>query len=558
MKKLRLFLLAGLACMALTACEKDNEEETPDRVKTFGKFVMADTQLFRGEGKVVLDFDGANSKLLYENGDYVKINGEDFQLTKSGSGASTVWTANGTELTASKFYCAYVDGVNTGSVLTNFDGGGTYRFNLNTRLSQATNKILLGGVTDSNVLTLRPACAIIRLMANASYSDVKIGFDATKILKEGTMTINASEVTLSGSSYLAAVTNATGTGADLLSMEYNSEGGYWYVAVPVSGSVTTTLYLQWTVGGNVVRQKTSGQVTLTKGYVYDMGTERHSPFNVDGTSKCFFKVKNGMTGYVSFSPGNLQAKVVMIGGVHTEWRFAPTQYSYIGDNNVTNIIEPGLYYDLFGFGTSDWSGSGAAYYNSWSADDLTENYIQQSLVGSYANADWGVYNGPSIMYGSVASGTTWRTLTSTEWNYLLNNASRSGKGAFATVNGVPGVILLPDLNANSLSWVYEDEVEDGPSFTAGYTSYSTNVYSLSEWSKLEAAGVIFLPATGFRYGPEDDPMFSYEVTGYYWSSTYYGSHLANALKFTGSEVSIVQTNNSISNGYSVRLVHQQW
>lgn len=550
MKKLRLFLLAGLACMALTACEKDNEEEATGREKTFGKFVMADTQLFRGEGKVVLDFDEANSKLLYENGDYVKINGEDFQLTKSGSGSSTVWTANGTELTATKFYCAYADGVNTGNVLTNFDDAGTYRFNLNTRLSQATNKILLGGVTDSNVLTLLPACAIIRLNANSNYSNVKIGFEANKILKEGTMTITASEVTLSGSSYLAPVTDATGSTANLLSMEYSSEGDYWYVAVPISGSVNTTLYLQWTVGGQTVRQKTSGQVTLMKGYVYNMGTERHSPFNLDGTSKCKFKVSSAGRGiYVRFSPGNLQAK---FDGELAEWRFAPSQTAYIGSSNSTSLTGIGLWYDLFGFGTSEWMSGAVSYYsNAWSTESA--DYIKQNLVGSYANADWGVYNGSSIKFGTVASGTTWRTLTQEEWTYLIN---RSGKWGFATVGGTQGLMLLPDVNAAGSAWSDAEDLSDCPEFTSGATNFSTNNYSDAQWAKFEAAGVIFLPAAGRRDGTSVTLGY-----GRYWSASYSGydgfDYLAYALGFSNGTISVTDSENLTSKGYSVRLVHQQ-
>ena len=562
MKKLRLFLLAGLACMALTACEKDNEEETPGREKTFGKFVMADTQLFRGEGKVVLDFDGANSKLLYENGDYVKINGYDFELTKSGSGASTVWTANGTELTAKKFYCAYVDGVNTGSVLTNFNEGGTYRFNLNTRLTQATNKILLGGVTDSNVLTLRPACAIIRLKANASYSDVKIGFEASKILKEGTMTINASEVTLSGSSYLAAVTNATGVGAELLSMEYNSEHSYWYVAVPVSGSVTTTLFLQWTVGGQTVYKKTSGQVTLQKGFVYDMGTERNSPFNTNGFSKCQFNVSS--SSHVAFSAGNLQFKQVYDseeGEYFFTWQFAPHQYSVIGSSN-SSINSNNVWLDLLGYGTSGWSDGGQTAYkpNAHSPNDV--DYYHSNLSGS--NADWGRYikSNPGIYYGSkLVTGKNWRTLTSSEWGYLINRTGKAGL-ATITINAISytGLILLPDLNASGVAWDYATEIPSGPSFTAGSASgFSTNTYTSDQWDVLEAAGAIFIPTGGKR---EDLTATGSNTFGYYWTSNYDEWGFSSGSDFYASSMYIASSGYSVeamthvSQGCSVRLIIQ--
>lgn len=548
MKKLRLFLLAGLACMALTACEKDNEEETPGRVKTFGKFVMADTQLFRGEGKVVLDFDEANSKLLYEDDDYVKINGVDFQLSKSGSGSNTVWTANGTELTATKFYCAYVDGVNTGSVLTNFDEGGTYRFNLNTRLTQATNKILLGGVTDSNVLTLRPACAIIRLKANSSYSNVKIGFDDDAILWRGTMTITSGAVTLSGSDYMAGVTNSDGDGADLLSMEYNSSDRYWYVAVPVSSSVSTTLYIQWTHSGQVTRYKTSGPVTLQKGYVYDMGTSRQSPFNVYGIGNHRFCVSAGGQ-YVRFSAGNLQSIRVEDPLLYTrsnKWRFADHQYDMIqGGNSSISESNTTTWIDLFGWGTSGNNTdrtSGIAYEPYATSGTFGFTDVTADIAGT--SADWGVGNASNIYYGTTISPVSWRTLTDAEWNYLV---TKTGKCGFATINNTyKGMVLLPD------DWV----LPTGLSFNSSKTSYNDNEYNLTEWGTMEQAGAIFLPAAGKRAGTTPSES---NTNGYYWSTSNEGSsdasHKTKAyyMNFTGSTVSTTQEDFR-ARGFSVRLV----
>ena len=514
---------------------------------TLDKFLMGDTKFTSDDdSKVALQF--STNRLLYEVNDVIKVNGETFTLSKSGSGASTVWYANGNSITASKFYCAYADG--DGSTLDNYSGN-SYHFNLGGRLSSATNKILLAGVSENNVLTLRPACAIIRLPLNDSYSNVKVGFEKNKVYKEGNLNITESDVTISGTVTMTGV-DQYGTGADFLRMEYNSTEGYWYVAVPVSTSVTTKLYFYWEQGGNAVGYVTSGAVTLTKGWVYTAGSSRQSPFNANGTSKCYFKVNNAITGYVSFSPGNLIGKLVMEGGAHTEWQFATTQYYYVGTVNESNIYNPGMPYDLFGFGTSD------SRYASYTSSDNFDDYAQGNLTGANANDDWGVNNGSTIKYGSSPSGTSWRTLTSAEWNYLIN--TRSGKGALATVNGNHGLILLPDLNASSTSWVYEDEVAaPRPSFTPGYTSYATNNYTQAEWDKLEAAGVIFLPAAGTRYGDVDatstDMIASH---GFYWSSTYGSSYKANALVFTNGSASVTATDNLISNGCSVRLVHQQW
>lgn len=540
MKNTKFLLFVGLVCLLAVGCHKDTGI-------TLDKFMMGNTDFkAKDDSKVALQY--STNRLLYEESDVVKVNGETFTLSKSGSGSSTVWYANGNSISATEFYCAYADGVST--TLSSYSGS-SYHFDLSGRLTSATNKVLMGGVTENNVLTLRPACAIIRVPLNNSYSNVKVGFEKNKVYKKGTLNIGVGDVTFSGTEYMTGV-DVSGRSADFLMMEYNSTEGYWYVAVPVSSTVTTKLYFYWEDGGTPVGYVTSGAVTLTKGYVYTAGSSRQSPFNADGTSKCYFKVKNAITGYVSFSPGNLIGKLVMAGGAHTEWQFATTQDYYVGTANESNIYNPGMPYDLFGFGTSD------SRYASYTSSDEFDDYAQGNLTGANVNDDWGVNNGSTIKYGSTPSGTTWRTLTSAEWNYLIN--TRSGKGALATVNGKQGLILLPDLNASSASWVYEDEVAaPRPSFTPGYTSYATNNYTQAEWDKLEAAGVIFLPAAGTRYGDVDatstDMIASH---GFYWSSTYGSSYQANALVFTNGSASVTATGNLISNGCSVRLVHQQW
>ena len=547
MKKSKYLLFAGIVCLMATACQKDKDSLVDI---TLDKFVMGDTQFKSNDNsKVALKF--SSNKLVYEDGDVIKVNGETYTLSKSGTGSSTVWYANGPEITGSQFYCAYVDGVSDNDVLSGYSGN-TYQFNISNRLTSATNKVLLGGVTENNVLTLYPACAIIRLDANNTFSNVKIGFESNKVLKAGIMSIAGDGVTLSGNTFMRGV-DLNGEGADFLSMEYSSEG-YWYVAVPVSANVSTKLYFYWEQGGSPVGRETSGQVTLQKGYVYSVGSSTQSPFNVDGTSKCKFKVSDERGQYVNFSPGNLQAKFV----TSTDWRFAPEQTTYIGASNLSTIDADGQWYDLFGYGTSDWSGGGATAYRSYSNSKTATHYIQNSLTGSYANADWGVYNGTNIKYGDVSSGTTWRTLTGDEWNYLLN---RSGLGALATVKGQSGIILLPDIKANNSPWVYDTELPSGPTFNAGYSGgYSANVYDASDWNKLEAAGAIFLPAAGYRNGSNNNSgTYTYSSYGRYWSSTYVGDNPfarnAKALKFSASGANVNATDMAINYGFSVRLVH---
>lgn len=555
MKKIHIALLASLACFFAVSCDKE-EDDTP--LYTTNSFKVEAPEFVDENGsKVYLRYTDEASSLIYEEGDQVYINGHAFTLVQDGG-----WRAisnDGEPITGKRFLVTYVDGE-----VSHFDSAAsTYQFNLNATLASSDyNKIILGGVAENAgdyVIKLKPACAILRINtggAGASWTYAKVGFEANKVPKAGTINVSDRTLGASGSNYLAGVTS--GGAGQFLNMRYSNpsttgEDDYWYVAIPIVGSsVTTTLYLEWNNGSSTVQHKTQGQVTLRKGYVYTLGTERQSPFNADGTTKSKFRVDGNSRHTICFSPGNLQAT---FNGTDVEWRFAPSQTDYIGSSNYANMQGYGLWYDLFGFGTSEWGGSGASEYYSNSTSYESSEYIQHDLTGTWANADWGVFNSSSIKYGSVTTTTTWRTLTKDEWSYLIG---RSGKCAPATVGGVKGIILLPDVNVNGLGWNDERDLADCPAFNSTATNYSTNVYTFSDWDKFESAGVIFLPAAGYREGSS--------VTlncGRYWSSSYSGfdgfDYLAFALKFlSGTSASVSDEDNLTSKGCSVRLIHQNW
>ena len=109
----------------------------------------------------------------------------------------------------------------------------------------------------------------------------------------------------------------------------------------------------------------------------------------------------------------------------------------------------------------------------------------------------------------------------------------------ATVNGVNGLILLPD------NWT----LPTGVTFTYGEGSWSQNTYSASDWSKMEANGAVFLPAAGYRDGTDVGGVGS---NGYYWSSSAYDDNYAYCLYFDGSYVDA--GNDYRDFGQSVRLV----
>ena len=254
---------------------------------------------------------------------------------------------------------------------------------------------------------------------------------------------------------------------------------------------------------------------------------------------------------VIFSPGNLQwsannggstATTHTVAGGGTAagtWRFAPNQWDTIGSGNTNISSSYSGWIDLFGWGTSGYNQK-YPYMTSTTSSD----YGDGDTNISNTNYDWGVYN---AIYNPKTSTTdapgTWRTLTKDEWVYLFDNR-RTASGiryARATVNGVPGLIIVPDNWSNSTYALNSTNI-----YNAAYTS---NVINLATWTTLENAGCVFLPASGSRFY-----TLVYEVSesGYYWSATYYDISDTYILYFRlGTNPSY---NGSRYNGKSVRLV----
>ena len=559
MKKICVALLASLACFFVVSCDKQEESDSP--VISAKRFRIEAPQ-FRDENgqKVYLQYTDAASSLIYEEGDVVYINGFPFTMTKVG----TEWYATSdTAITGQRFLVTYVDG----EVGTYDSSSSTYQFNLNYNLNNpASNKAILGGVAESNgdnVITLQPACAILRIDtkgAGANYDYIKVGFEGEKIPKAGTINVSNRALSAGGSiNYMNGVAQGGGgvINGDFLYMtrRHAGESDYWYVAIPIEGSsVTTTLYLEWTInGGTPVQRKTQGQVTMTKGFVYTLGTDRQSPFTATGTTKTLFNTSPSTQ--VRFSASNLRARRHMEGSWTIEWMIGNPQYSVIGSGN-TGIGGDEIWFDLFGYGTSGYN-AGQAAYRVYSSSTTTGDYYNAFIAGT--NSDWGQYihnhTTYKIKYGSVdVSSENWRTLTSDEWSYLIS--SRTNKSGLATVSGKPGLVLIPDyvpeeINGSGNGYVFI--VPEGLSFSHTFSNFTTDNYSAEDWDKMEAAGAVFIPTTGYRDGTSYNGNFD----GYYWSSSAPTSDRGNpvpAMVISNSNHSASIVNTSRARGCAVRLV----
>ena len=187
------------------------------------------------------------------------------------------------------------------------------------------------------------------------------------------------------------------------------------------------------------------------------------------------KFSTGKYEYAEFATGNLQYKKE---GENETWRFAKQQYQVVGEQNI-NVGDPAFegWIDMFGWSTND-PGNNFGVNPSMATDFYTGDFN-----------DWG-----------IKIGEGWLTLSHDQWDYLLNKrANFSSLKQVAYVGTVFGIMLFPD------NWKYPDGCEVGKTLNhddadgSEYDFYSYN-YTLAQWTKLEAAGAVFLPAAGRRFG----------------------------------------------------------
>ncbi len=259
---------------------------------------------------------------------------------------------------------------------------------------------------------------------------------------------------------------------------------------------------------------------------------------IEGALPGIFSVS--ATTRINFSKGNLQYRPRI-----KTWRFAEHQYDVAGSDN-NNVYMQGYctsWIDLFGYGTSSWDG-GAGRYMPYETTTNNTEYCEATdgndLTDFYANGDWGYYN-PIINGGNQMA--TWRTLTYSEWTYLLSQRPNAAQlRGMATVVSTPGYIILPD------NW----QLPAGQNFVSTDTSYTTNVYNAANWAVMEAAGAVFLPAAGMRIVSATSNI---GTIGNYWTASHVNGTTGYSFHI-GASACGMQNTMPYSTGCSVRVVHE--
>ena len=496
-------LVSMSALMTIVSCSKENDGDVQF------KATMEDCTDIHAKTSLQSTGD-----LYWQDGDMVKIYS---------------YTANGDFAASGDFTASQSDGTSTvlsGNVSL---GSGPYKAIYPASIAQSATTIMLpatqtntNGSPDgfpmyaestSKMLNFKNLCGLLKIVlpakANTTLASAKLTVnemvsgtatvsytDGARTLTSGgnTITVQCNQslanggvvwITLPAGSYNGLDLEFTDTKGCVCTLTHKNNAS----AVPVNRSQYTTIDLS----------STSVTFLPTEGVL-------NGEFSVSGTKK------------VRFSKGNLQYNVT-----NQTWQFADNQYDYLGSSNNINGVM-----DLFGWGTGNVPTRTS---QNWQDYTNFSDWANNAVSNGGGNAD------------------IWSTLSKEEWAYVLNGRTdASGKRATATVNGVHGVVLLPDV------W----SLPSGCTFRSGIANgWNQNSYNDTEWAKMEASGAVFFPAAGCRVGTDVDNCGS---NGHYWStSTVYNNNYEYAYCFKFGNNSVYnegQNKGESHHGMSVRLVYE--
>lgn len=369
-----------------------------------------------------------------------------------------------------------------------------------TYVEGSINEFPMYAESSDNQLAFKNLCGVLKLhltKANTSISSIEV---VTNSEVNGTFSVSYN----SGAPVLTYVSGGTNSVVlNCTTAQDISEGADFYITLPATFDSVRSITLTADNGFVCTKKvKNTSQINVSRSQ-YTLVTlgENDLEFRPVGSKGGLFTI-NADGDQVWFSQGNLQYQAST-----DTWRFAEHQYEYVGDATYGNVYEGGVkcnndlisntysgWIDLFGWGTGN-------------NPTLTSyNHLDYSTF-----TDWGV----NAISNGGGEPNTWRTLSSSEWYYLLNTrANASEKRSTGMVNGVLGAIILPD------SWT----LPEGCTFIANSRAAFNN-YTLAQWAAMEEAGATFLPFTGDRWFTSAGHVSNW---GCYWLSTPYTMNSSSA------------------------------
>ena len=519
-------LLGGV--LAVSSCQKENNLEG----------IPEGAVLITAEGFGGMEGDKTSvsaESVFWENGDRVNLNGADYTVTVSGNKAYV----SGFSSPDDPFRGIYPAGLTTGTQTVTVPSQYESHYTNGRQVLHLPMLAMADGGADA--IRFRHVTAAVRVLVKNSLN-VDVVVTGVKVSSAGGQLCGTRGVTLGVGTLAVAAQSGTIADKDkqvsvaLTDCPVLAHGGSDIIEVQVpilpvaAGNMTITVYAHMAGAAQGARNftftHTDSHVALDRNV---MMTARINLSTNGGrtTEDTKGRFSVGENRWVVFAQGNLQYNA----GTNS-FRFAHNQYDLIGDDNSDIASDYPGWIDLMGWGTS-----GVATSYPYLATRNAADYGPASGSITGTQYDWGVYNAIE----NAGAANTWRTLTSSEWDCLLNTRSvekRYAKVSLPVGNNtiVNGLVLFPDY------YDFEDGLDCDDS-RLGYASIS-----LELWQQMEAEGAVFLPAAGYREVTQINQVYG---KGYYWSSSRIGG-FAQALRFDDENM-VCDSSPATFYGYSIRL-----
>ena len=418
---------------------------------------------------------------------------------------------------------------------------------------------LTGANENNSTLHFRNLCALLKITVRTqeAFDRIRVTMSGQKLWGSGKISGNKIIITSDGGS---TVTLALPSG------HHGSPAGEaFYIMVPEIPSGTVSCTVQIKNGADTVKSfSKSASAYFAACQIHTLGnfTFNAPMFSITSKKK------------VVFAPGNLQWSYSAMGTTHTTngngcnegtWRFAEHQYDYVGIGNESVSAICSTWIDLFGYATSGNYKNNNSYSNNNQTDSKPYDISSGPHTGSngieetsnyFALYDWGRFNyiyNPQTKVNDPYK--TWRTLTSLEWDYLLNTG---GYNSYRNKNWWRYSNISFQVNSETIYGliIYPDSITSKPSgINSNLEANTSNSYAIikEDFDILESIGCAFLPSAGnLQWSSGEGYNFhkTNEEWGFYWTASSGPKYVK--INGTGGHPQSA-TSNVYDIGYSVRL-----
>ncbi len=567
-KIISIFALAAVCATVFTGCKK---EHNANGTVTLGVNLE---QVGGPNSKIFLNT--GDKPQFFTTGELVKVNGEVCQINVN---EDNEYLVTPTEDASHKYYAIYPASM-AGDITPSADGNS---FTCSLKFPATQNYVVqnghqkldlpvgavINGEDDGNELHFYNLCSLVEVTyTNPSTTDaIRISsIEVTAIDKglygTGTATVNGtnSRLDIAYNNVNSRVVLEMGDGG--VTLAPGATGTYYVMVPPYNGTTTFSVKIRFGADGHSsITKTTSTPVQLDRNMIVSIVTNA-TPVE-DNEISGYYSISPNCK--VVFSKGNLQHWGDSSDRSDETWHFVRNQYDFFGRHNLSNngnghiTDSTDLFY--WSLDHEEWAaGEGSGH--SYGLRTLWNGEMREYSATAANFLDWGTLE----IEGDPAN--TWFTLTSAEWNYLLNTRDDEEhdnitRRVNVNITGVPyhrtgnstihGCMLFPD------DWT-PDRIPSGIELSTEHI----NTISYTDFRRLEAVGCVLLPEVGYRYmggvhGNWEAATTS-ENVGYYWSSTRAGgSDEAYCVSYTYHAndymaATAINANTNFIHGHAVRLV----